>query len=359
MTDDSCMTNPLQSFTRSEAPSAEQVSVTGVLQTWKEVEQGRYPLRFGGTTWSFYSIEKPSRHLLAESAAATDALAQRNLPSVLTVEPDGKVSAAAAFAPGQVAAAEGTDPHEVFVRAVVHALDMNRSTEQADTGALVRAVSFAGLPATAQGRMPNVTLPAEDLRVWGRLEPERFSGGTGHYSSPLYRGSDGNVLAPVLRAMIALQYFTVGPVIESALLHGWSFRLISAPEGGKPVYRASVTLKDGRTVGGIFATPGPAAVKAYLAGLKAAGGEAVNLVPHPKDRFRDRILAVHSDEGITVTVHNGSARHEAIVSGTVAVMDGYRARFRQNPPADMVILDRGPTPQEVATSVELGILPRL
>ena len=339
------------------APPAEDTPIVEVLRAWQRIEPGRYPLRFGGLTWGNRTAETHSKHLTFEFAAAVEALQQRSWPFELTVDFSGRTVVQVAYAPGRVATATDNDPMAAFIRAAVFALSVQ--LRQEPTGhPLVLAVTFTGLPATGGGDQPRATSPVEDVRVWGRLEPHRFDKGATHYSSPLYRGLGGNVLAPAMRAMVVLQYVTAAAVFESAGLHGWTTQLAGVvSDNGQTIYRAQVNLPDGRAAQGSYATPGPAAVKAYLAGLRLASDNQISLTPHPKDRFSYNVVVANTSKTYRYRVVTGGAVHYADATGTFAVFERDLESDMNTVPHDLAILDRFPTPEEIALAVASGRLP--
>jgi len=339
------------------APAAADTPILEVLKIWQQAEPGRYPLKFGNLTWGRDTPEDHTKSLTFEFAAAIDALAQRGWSFDLNVNMAGETTAQVAYAPGRVATASDTDPLGALIRATVFALSVQVRKERSG-GSQVLAVSFAGTPLTSNQDLPNATRPAEDIRVWSRIEPHRFNEGARHITSPLYRGAGGSVLAPVFRGMIVLQYVTAPAVFESAGLHGWTTRLTGSVGGtGQTVYRAEVTLTDGCTGSAAYPTPGPASVKAYLAALKINSGGELSLTPHPKDRFSHPLVVVHTDKEYRYTLASEREPRWASTTGTFAVFNLDLHSFNRDLPDDLVILDREPTVQEIEMAVASGILP--
>lgn len=339
------------------APPAEETPIAGVLRTWQRYEAGRFPLRFGGLTWGDRSPETHSQDLTYEFAAAIDALQQRAWPFELVAEVTGRAIVRVAYAPNRVATATDNDPMAAFIRAAAFALSVQLRSEP--TGLpLVLATSFTGLPVTEGGNRPRVTTPVEDLRVWSRLEPHRFDKGATHYSSPLYRGRGGNVLAPAMRAMVVLQYVTAASVFESAGLHGWTTQLAGVVgENGQTLYQAQIDLPDGQAATGEYTTPGPATVKAYLAALRLASNNQISLIPHPKDRFSYSVVAAHTNKTYRYRIVEGKQVRYADATGTFAAFENDLRPDRDGVPNDLVILDRAPTPEEIELAVASGRLP--
>lgn len=340
-----------------QAPAAADTPILEVLKTWQQVEPGRYPLKFGNLTWGRETPEDHTKSLTFEFAAAIDALAQRGWPFDLNVNMAGETTSQVAYAPGRVATATDTDPLGALIRATVFALSVQVRKERSG-GSQVLAVSFAGTPLTSNQNLANATRPAEDIRMWSRIEPHRFNRGAQHITSPLYRGAGGSVLAPVFRGMIVLQYVTAPAVFESAGLHGWPTRLTSSVGGtGQTIYRAEVTLPDGRTGSATYPTPGPASVKAYLAALKINSEGQISLVPHPKDRFSHPLVVVHTDKEFRYMLAGEREPRWASTTGTFAVLNLNLDPTNKHLPDDLVILDREPTVQEIEMAVASGILP--
>lgn len=337
------------------APAAETTPIIEVLRAWDRAEPGRYPLSFGGYGWFTKTPEDYRESLYIEFACAIDALAERRWSFELIARPGEPARARVTFAPGRVVTASDDDQYAAFVRATVYAI--SAQVRQGATGdPLVRAVSLTGLPVTGAGADLTGTTPAQDLRVWSRIEPHRFDKGATHYSSPLYRGKGGNVLAPVARAMVVLQYVTTGSVFESAHLHGWTVRLAGIVSAeGRTRYEVVVEFENGQMAGGRFSTPGPACVKAYLAALKLTGDGSISIVPHPRDRFMYPIVVVHTDRRFKYRSYIVREDREAYVTGTFAVSES--EFYLKNVPAGMVKLDRQATPEEIEASVAMGILP--
>lgn len=339
------------------APGAETTPILEVLKAWDRAEPGRYPLSFGGYAWFTKTPEDHSASLSIEFACAIDALAERRWSFELIDQPGEPTRAYVTFASGRVVTASDEDHYAALIRATAHAI--GAQLRQDATGVpLIRAVSLTGVPVTEAEADLSVTTPAQDLRVWSRIEPHRFDKGSTHYSSPLHRGKGGNVLAPAPRAAVALQYFTTGSVFESALLHGWAIRLAAVVDAeGRTRYEAAVGIESGRVAVGYFSTPGPACVKAYLAGLKLMGDGSISIVPHPKDRFTYPVVVVRADRPFKYRSYIGDENREALVTGAFAVSEVDVDPYLKGFPAGLIKLDREPTPEEIETSVALGILP--
>lgn len=166
------------------------------------------------------------------------------------------------------------------------------------------------------------------------------------------------MLAPVFRGMIVLQYVTAPAVFESAGLHGWTTRLTGSVGGtGQTIYRAEVTLPDGRTGSATYPTPGPASVKAYLAALKANSNGRLSLVPHLKDRFSHRLVVVHTNKEYRYMLAGEREPRWASTTGTFAVFDLNLGPTNKDLPDDLVTLEREPTAQEIEMAVASGLLP--
>lgn len=364
---DSPSDQPLLPFAivlESQAPGAD-TPIVDVLKRWHELEPGRYVqreqdgvpelrLHFGGHNW-FHAPDEPSGDLMSEFAAAFDATAQRRWAIDLHFPANGTSSARVSIAPERSAISSGVEHLGAFVRATVHALSSQVEREPAGP-AEFWGVTLTGRPGMRHYKIPRQTEPNEDLRVWARLEPDRFDMGTSHHSTPLYRGRGSNVLAPVTRAVHYLQYVTAPAVFESTALHGWDARLRSClTPDGHPFYQCVITLPDGRVALGHYPTPGPAAVRAYLKALLLASNDTISIVPQPTDRFVYEVVVAHTDGWCEIPIDKPDKY--ARVTGSFAVSKGIVEEGRCRGSGDLKVLDRMATAAEVEASVAAGVLP--
>lgn len=340
------------------APTPDELPLREVFSLWAEAEPQRFPLTFGGHNWRRVAPEDHSDWLLCEYAAAVEAASHNGWRVELLASLTGLSFASVEFARGKIVHASCADPIEAFIRAVVQALALTVA-DRVGLRPPPTVLSFTGVPVTemTSGRLSK-TLPVEDMRVWARLEPERFSRGANHSTSPRYRGSHCNVLAPAFRAMVVLQYWPVGCVIEACTEHGWTLSLRTlAARGTGPHYECSIALPDGRVAKGVFATPAPACVKAYLQALHLESGEQLSITPHPKDKFMYRVVAARTNSWLKLKKHRKSEPEDIELTGTFAVFEIDLKSLHSEVPEDLVVLERDPTGEEIEASVAAGVLP--
>lgn len=330
-----------------------------LLERWRNVEPARFPYRFGGMGWS-----EPGKNLeragFVELGVAVDAANERGWPielrSVVTANAVTRYEASVTYAPLGVAALTHDNPIDALLRAVVLAscLQVGRP---ATRSANISAIAVTSFPLTESG-VPPTTTPAEDLRVWSRIEPEWFGGKSGHYASPTYQGTSCYVLAPVHRGLVALQYMPTLTVSEAASSRNWGFRVRSEVlANGGARYECEITLKGGSVARAYYPTIAPACVKAYLTALVIASGGGLNIVPAPTDRFFYKVVAIECQPGCRLRTPHRDDQEWAEFTGTFAAREVDLERLVIDGDPGFTIVDHEPTSEEVDASVAGGLLP--
>ncbi len=183
-----------------------QPPIPQLLQRWHDAEPGRFPLTFLGLGWGQnnpYEKEMTSLGYM-EFSAALDATSQRAwrleiyIPGRPASEPSTVlVGATVSDTKGASRTTFASDPLEATVRAVINAL--HSQDHKTPTG----QPRYAAIPFVDEHSDPSNptsnTSPIDDIRMWARLESNRFEKSGRDRNLLKYRGVGYGVLAPVLR----------------------------------------------------------------------------------------------------------------------------------------------------------------
>jgi len=160
-----------------------------------------------------------------------------------------------------------SDPLEATVLAVVKSLHSQAHKTPAGPPPF-DAVSFAGEPVNSS--IPNAnSTPADDIRAWARLEPNRFEKADTDRPRVTYQGVPYGVPAPSRRGMVVLRYLPALSVFEAVIEHGWSLALEGQPPTGNRFrFQCDITNHARQTATATYPTAGPTTVKSYVASLR-------------------------------------------------------------------------------------------
>lgn len=338
-----------------------EARVSEVLRLWNHIEPDRFPLRFGGLGW-FITWESFKRTSFIEFGSALDAAAghgwclELSAPAHSPEAESPAYTASVTFQPGRRSTITNPERIEALLRAVVLATSLAEGNLPVHQESLL-GVSLTGLPLT-ETNPPHTSHPAEDMRVWSRLEPERFENGGHHHTSPKYRGTPCAVLAPVHRGMAVLQYMPALSVMEAVADLGWGFQLHGARvKSGGYLYKCTIALSDGTKTTATYPTAGPACVKAHLAALAHDRGKPECMIPRPTDRFTREVVKIKCSQPCKLRTPYRDDWEWVELNGDFAVFAGDLETLAIDDSAHFTVLDSLPTHEEVEASVAAGLLP--